>query len=164
MNWTFWAQTSVALQSKWFCKKTGFAQPPQKNNCKIVLEPVWLKPFWLFRRYILQSWCGGCGRRSLLFLHSSSPTGSIATTRVAEVQQQLPGCLLSSNSPACCTATPRRCCTCTETPQLAVQHLPDLLHSNCTTFGTVYLPDFQCKTDDNISMHLPWRRSEPLVV
>ena len=100
----------------------------------------------------------------ILFFHSSSPTSSVATARVAEVQLQLPGCLLTSNSPACCTATPRRCCTCTETPQLAVQHLPDLLHSNCTTFGTVYLPDFQCKTDDNISMHLPWRRSEPLVV
>ena len=115
--------------------RTGFQRKTRKKNSKFVLEPVWFDQFWSFRvvscrfvsfrRYILQIWCG---RRSLVFMYSRSPTSSIATTRVAEEQLQLQDCWLSSNSPACCTATPRHA--------VHVQQLANLMCSIYTTCCT----------------------------
>ena len=135
MYWTFWGQTILASAVEMVLLELVFSEKREKKNSKFVLEPVWFDQFWSFRvvscrfvsfrRYILQIWCG---RRSLVFMYSRSPTSSIATTRVAEEQLQLQDCWLSSNSPACCTATPRHA--------VHVQQLANLMCSIYTTCCT----------------------------
>ena len=122
-------------QSKWFCSNWFSAKNAKKKTRSLYSNQFGSNQFWSFRvvscrfvsfrRYILQIWCG---RRSLVFMYSRSPTSSIATTRVAEEQLQLQDCWLSSNSPACCTATPRHA--------VHVQQLANLMCSIYTTCCT----------------------------